>query len=726
MTTRDRFHAYLRSLRTVLLVGVLGMLVTGCGEREPAGGKSAGTAPKAVAAVDGARIEAADSEPGNWMTYGRSYDEQRFSPLDAINADNVSGLGLAWYFDLDTDRGQEATPIVVDGVMYVSTAWSKVKALDAKTGKLIWAYDPKVPGQTAVVACCDVVNRGVAVWQGRVYVGTLDGRLVALDAASGEPVWSVQTTDPDKPYTITGAPRVVKGKVLIGNGGAEFGVRGYVTAYDAGTGAQVWRFYLVPGDPAKGFESDAMAMAAKTWTGEWWKLGGGGTPWDSIIYDPGLNLVYIGGGNGSPWNQAIRSPDGGDNLFLSSVVAVNADTGEYVWHYQETPGETWDFTATQPLMLADLTIGGVKRHVIMHAPKNGFFYVLDAKTGEVVSADKFATVTWASGIDPETKRPIEAPGARYAGPAPAVIMPGPGGAHSWQPMSYNPNTGLVYIPIQDAGFAYFDDMNFKPTELGFNVGVDFGKGSMPQDPQVKKQIMSGIKGYLLAWDPVAKKAAWRVEYPGPSNGGTLTTAGNLVVEGTAGGDLDIYRADNGEQLWSMSVHTGVLAGPVSYEAGGEQYIAVPVGWGGIYALAPGEVGLLSGRLGNRSRVLAFKLGGTAALPAESPPPPLTFTPPEEKPDAETVANGKELYSRHCSACHGDAVVSGGMLPDLRATPGIDAALWKSVVIDGVRTDRGMVSFAPALSEDDVAAIRAYVIARSQESLALQQASDQAQ
>ena len=352
--------------------------------------------------VDGARIVAADSEPGNWMTYGRTYSEQRFSPLDAINADNVADLGLAWYFDLDTDRGQEATPIVVDGVMYVSTAWSKVKALDAATGKLIWAYDPKVPGQTAVYACCDVVNRGVAVWKGRVYVGTLDGRLVALDAASGEPVWSVQTTDPDKPYTITGAPRVVKDKVLIGNGGAEFGVRGYVTAYDAQTGAQVWRFYTVPGDPAKGFESDAMEQAAKTWTGEWWKLGGGGTAWDSIIYDPGLNLVYIGAGNGTPWNQAIRSPDGGDNLFLSSIVAVNADTGEYVWHYQETPGETWDFTATQPLMLADLTIGGEKRHVVMHAPKNGFFYVLDAKTGEFISGDKFATVTWASGIDPET------------------------------------------------------------------------------------------------------------------------------------------------------------------------------------------------------------------------------------------------------------------------------------------------------------------------------------
>ncbi|MGA8204955.1 MAG: PQQ-dependent dehydrogenase, methanol/ethanol family [Woeseiaceae bacterium] len=714
------------TIREISVLLALGTLLAACGERQSPGEPAAPPGADKPANVDGARIVAADSEPGNWMTYGRTYSEQRFSPLDAINADNVADLGLAWYFDLDTDRGQEATPIVVDGVMYVSTAWSKVKALDAATGKLIWAYDPMVPGKTAVVACCDVVNRGVAVWKGRVYVGTLDGRLVALDAATGEPVWSVQTTDPDKPYTITGAPRVVKGKVLIGNGGAEFGVRGYVTAYDAETGAQVWRFYLVPGDPAKGFESDAMEMAARTWTGEWWKLGGGGTAWDSIIYDPDLNLVYIGGGNGSPWNRAIRSPDGGDNLFLSSIVAVNADTGEYVWHYQETPGESWDYTATQPLMLADLTIGGETRHVIMHAPKNGFFYVLDAKTGEFISGDKFATVTWASGIDPESKRPIENPDARYAGPAPAVIVPGPGGAHSWQPMSYNPNTGLVYIPIQDAGFAYFDDMSFRKTGLGFNVGVDFGKGSMPQDPQVKKQILSGIKGYLLAWDPVAKQAAWRVEYPGPSNGGTLTTAGNLVVEGTAGGDIDIYRADNGDKLWSTHVHTGVLAGPATYEAGGEQFIALPVGWGGIYALAPGEVGLLSGRLGNHSRVLAFKLGGKAQLPTDSPPPPLTFTPPEATASDETVAKGKELYSRHCGACHGDAVVSAGMLPDLRATPGIDAALWKSVVVDGVRTDRGMVSFASVLSEDDIAAIRAYVIARAHESLAQQRAGDAAQ
>ena len=695
------------------------LVLAACGRDQAA--SDAATAPAAVpslaAAVDGARIVAADTEPGNWLTHGRTYSEQRYSPLAAIDPDSVAQLGLAWYHDLDTDRGQEATPIVVDGVMYVSTAWSKVKALNAASGELLWSYDPKVPGAKAVEACCDVVNRGVAVWKGQVFVGTLDGRLVALDAATGAPAWSVQTTDPDQPYTITGAPRVVDDKVLIGNGGAEFGVRGYVSAYDAGSGDLVWRFHTVPGDPALGFESDAMAEAAKTWTGEWWALGGGGTVWDAIVFDPELNLVYIGVGNGSPWNQAIRSPGGGDNLFLSSIVALDADTGEYAWHYQTTPGETWDYTATQPLILADLDIGGKLRKVIMQAPKNGFFYVLDRETGEFISGEKFATVSWASGIDPATGRPIENAGARYAGPAPAMVLPGPGGAHSWQPMSFNPATGLVYIPIQDAGFPYIADPDFKSTELGYNVGVDFNGASMPQIPEVKKAVFAGIKAYLLAWDPVQQAPAWRIEYPGPSNGGTLTTAGNLVVQGTAGGDLVIYRADDGKRLWSFHAQTGVLAGPVSYAVDGEQYIAVPVGWGGVFALAPGEIGLMSGRLGNKSRVLAFKLGGRAELPDASMPAPLAFDPPPANANDKTVAAGKALFHRHCATCHGDAAISAGLLPDLRASPALGDETWQSIVSGGRLSDRGMVSFAAELDPAAVEAVRAYVIARAHESIA---------
>jgi PQQ-dependent dehydrogenase (methanol/ethanol family) len=708
----------LKSPQCIVIAGIA-FLATACSDKSP---DQVDSRPVPAANVDGARISAADEEPGNWMTHGRTYSEQRFSPLKRINAENVSGLGLAWHYDLDTDRGQEATPIIVDGVMYVSTAWSKVKALNAASGELIWAYDPAVAAEKAVETCCDVVSRGVAVWKGRVYLGALDGRLIALDAATGKPDWEVQTTDPDLPYSITGAPRIFDDKVVIGNAGAEFGVRGYVSAYDTGAGEMVWRFYTVPGDPSQPFESKAMEKAAATWSGEWWKHGGGGTAWDAMVFDPKLNLLYIGVGNGSPWNQRIRSEARGDNLYLSSIVAVNADTGEYVWHYQTTPGESWDFTATQPLILADLEIGNDVRKVIMQAPKNGFFYVLDRETGELISAEPFATVNWAKGIDPKTGRPIENPGIRFRGPAAAVLMPGPGGGHNWQPMSYSPDTGLVYIPAQDAGFPYFDDENFTWTKLGFNVGVDFNKASMPQIPEVKAQILGGIEGSLLAWDPVAQKEAWRIKLAGPSNGGVLTTGGNLLVQGTAGGDLVAYRADNGDKLWSAPVQTGIIAPPVTYEVGGEQYIAIAAGWGGIYALAPGEIGLMSGRLGNKSRVLAFKLGGKAELPPATPLPPLEFAPPEATADEATVARGKYLYHRHCVVCHGDAAVSGGLLTDLRASPMIHGEPWNSVVLGGSLTSRGMVSYAAELDSADSEAIRAYIIARAHESKALAGAS----
>ncbi len=697
------------------------LLLTAC-SRGSDGDTQEEVAAPAVANVDGARIIAAGA--GDWLSHGRTYSEQRFSPLNQITADNAAELGLAWYYDLDTDRGQEATPIVVDGVMYVSTAWSKVKALDAATGELLWSYDPEVPGKKAVETCCDVVNRGVAVWKGRVYVGTIDGRLIAIDAATGEADWEVQTTDPDLPYSITGAPRAFNDKVIIGNAGAEFGVRGYVSAYDTETGEMVWRFYTVPGDPSQPFESAAMEVAATTWSGEWWKYGGGGTAWDSMIYDPEFNLVYIGVGNGAPWNRTIRSPDGGDNLYLSSIVAVDADTGAYEWHYQTTPGDTWDYTATQPLMLGELEIGGEQRKVIMQAPKNGFFYVLDRETGELLSAEPFATVTWSSGIDPETGRPIENPGARYSGPAPSLVVPGPGGAHNWQPMAYSPDTGLVYMPVRDAGFPYFDDQEYVRTRLGFNTGVDFNKASMPQDPQIKAQVLGSIKAYLQAWDPVTQSEAWRVEYAGPSNGGVLATAGNLVVQGSAGGDFIVYRADNGEKLWSHHVQTGVLAGPVAYEVDGVQYLAVAAGWGGIYALAPGEIGLMSGRLGNKSRVLAYRLGGDAELPDASVPAPLVFNPPEATADDDTVARGKYLYHRHCVVCHGDAAVSGGMLSDLRASPTIHGDAWHTVVLDGTLTEHGMVGYAAEVDRDASEAIRAYVIARAHESQALAEAAAQ--
>ena len=410
--------------------------------------------PKPTALVDAARLTA--PADGEWLSYGRTYDEQRFSPLDKIDAGNVGQLGLAWSYDLDTaHRVQESTPLVIDGVMYVTSAWSKLFALEAKSGKEIWRFDPKVPGEAGVKACCDVGNRGVAAWNGKIFLGTLDGRLIALDAATGKQLWEVMTVPAGQNYTITGAPRVFEGKVLIGNGGAELGARGFVTAYDADSGKQVWRFYTVPGDPSQPFESPALEKAAKTWKGQWWKFGGGGTVWDSIVYDPKLRLIYIGVGNGSPWNQALRSPGGGDNLYLSSIVALKVDNGEYVWHFQTTPGETWDYTATQPIILADLEIGGKPRQVLMQAPKNGYFYVIDRVTGEFISGAPYAFMNWSKGLDPKTGRPIENREARYdKSGKPAVVVPGPGGAHNWHPMSFSPLTRLAYFPVIEAGFAF--------------------------------------------------------------------------------------------------------------------------------------------------------------------------------------------------------------------------------------------------------------------------------
>ena len=502
-----------------------------------------------AAPVDGARIQAADREPGNWMSHGRSYDEQRYSPLAKIDQANVGQLGLAWTYKLDVDRGVEATPIVVDGVMFTTGAYSIVYALDARSGKLLWKYDPKVPREWAGNGCCDVVNRGVAAWKGKIYVGSFDGRLIALDAKTGKPAWTTDTViDRNRSYTITGAPRVVKDKVIIGNGGAEMGVRGYVSAYDAATGKLLWRFFTVPGDPKQPPENKAMEMAQKTWSGDAYvQQGGGGTVWDSMAYDAELDLLYIGTGNGSMWNRKVRSPGGGDNLFLSSIIALKPDSGEYVWHYQTTPGDTWDYTATQHIILADLRIKGELRKVLMQAPKNAFFYVIDRKTGELISAEKFAPSNWASHVDMKTGRPVENPEADWTKEA-RLIFPSPFGAHNWQPMSFNPKTGLVYIPMQETLILLAPDNNAKYVRKGiFNVGLQ--PFDIPEDPKGMQQVADAHKGHLLAWDPVAQKAAWDQPHVTIWNGGTLSTAGNLVFQGSADGRAVAYAADTGKKLW---------------------------------------------------------------------------------------------------------------------------------------------------------------------------------
>src|SRR6202167_1308793 len=520
------------------------------------------------AGVTDAQIVNADSQPGNWLTHGRTYNEQRFSPLKEINDHNASRLGLAWYFDLDTHRGQEATPIVVDGVMYFSTAWSKVFALNRATGARLWSYDPKVPPQWGANACCDVVNRGVAIWEGKIYVGTLDGRLIALDAATGRPVWERLTVDPRWRYTITGAPRIVKGKVIIGNGGAEFGVRGYVSAYDAQTGKLVWRFYTVPGDPSKPFEQSILAKAAKTWTGEWWKIGGGGAVWDAIVYDPELDLLYIGVGNGGPWNEKYRSPKGGANLFTCSVVALKPDTGKDVWHYQENAADEWDFDSAEQIILADIPVEGRRRKVLLHAPKNGFFYVIDRENGKLISAKPYTFINWATGMDLKTGRPIESATARYSRVDSPPIVPGPLGAHSWQPMSYSPLTGLTYIPVNEVGFNLKSPKDFEFKNLALNFGIDMVAAGMPQDPAIKKAILDSVKGKLVAWNLVRQKQAWAVERPVPWNGGTLATAGDLHFGGMLAGRFEALRADTGEKVWSFDAQTGVMAGPITYTVRG--------------------------------------------------------------------------------------------------------------------------------------------------------------
>ncbi len=659
--------------------------------------------------VDAKRVANADSEPENWLAHGRTNSEQRFSPLDQINLATVGDLGLAWYVDLDTARGQEATPIAVDGVLYSTSAWSKAQAVDAKTGRLLWQYDPEVPGIWNIRACCGVQNRGAAVWKGRVYFGALDGRLIALDAATGELEWQVNTTDQAQSYTITGAPRIADGKVIIGNGGAEYGVRGYVSAYDTDTGELLWRFYTVPGNPADGFEDETQEMAAETWTGEWWSQGGGGTAWDSFAYDPELNLVYIGTGNGSPWARSIRSPGGGDNLFLASIVAVDAETGKYAWHYQTTPGDTWDYTAVQHMVLADLEIDGRDRKVIMQAPKNGFFYVIDRATGELISADNIMPVNWATHVDLQTGRPVETPGARYDETLAAKkISPGPAGAHNWQPMSYNPETGLVYIPAKQEPLIYVLQENYEKRPIGFNIGVNTWD-PVEEFAELGPEFGTEFQSNLLAWDPVAQKEVWRIPQVGPEHGGILSTAGTLVFQGTATEELIAYNATSGEQLWSAPTQTGVLAPPITYSVDGEQYIAVVVGWGAVTANVLGVVTNPEGTNRNISRILAFKLGGTAELP----PPPERVAPPDPPDDfgsEEQIVAGASMYGRNCSICHGIYAISGGVLPDLRHSAMITTPeSFQTVVLGGALLDNGMASFAEVLSEDDAEAVRAYIV-----------------
>ena len=702
------------------LLAVLALLpLTACGHQQP------------TAATQGVTDAMIASPPeGEWLTYGLDRQETRFSPLSQISDANVKQVGLAWSADLETARGQEATPLMHDGVLYVSTAWSLVKAYDAASGKLLWSYDPKVPRDTLVRSCCDAVNRGVALYGDRVFVGTLDGRLVALDQKTGKVLFEKVVVPDQDNYTLTVAPRVVKGMVLLGASGAEYKARGYLAAYDWQSGKEVWRFNTVPGNPADGFgkegpNKDAMEKASKTWgNGKWWEMGGGGTVWDSITYDPKTNLIFFGTGNAEPWNPAANGREG-DSLYTSSVVAVDADTGAYKWHFQETPEDRWDFDSDAQITVADLTIDGKQRHVVMHAPKNGFFYLLDAATGQFINARPFATQNWTTGIDPKTGKPTINPDALYEKTGkPFTSLPGATGAHSWHAMSFSPKTGLVYIPANNVVQAYAAaGKDWKPTALGYQVGLDVGATSLPADKATRASVMAMTNGELLAWDPVAGKPAWRVPHVGPWNGGTLATAGNLVFQGTAQGSLNAYSADKGTPLWSFPTQSGVIAPPMTYSIRGEQYVAVLVGWGGSYAVSAGLLSGKSGNIRNISRLMVFKLGGKAQLPPPPSQDKLPLDPPPFTGKPEQVARGLSLYGQYCLVCHGDAAISGGINPDLRHSQYIAAPEGiRAVVMDGVLMQaehpKGMVSFKTVLTADDAEAIRQYLIKRANEDKAL--------
>jgi quinohemoprotein ethanol dehydrogenase len=664
-----------------------------------------GCARSRVVVVDDAALRAADADPANWITYGRTYSEQRFSRLQQVDEQTVSRLGLAWSFDLGTLRGLESTPLVNDGVLYATSAWSLVYAFDARTGRLLWQYDPHVPKDHSKFVCCDVVNRGVALYRGRVYVGTLDGRLIALDAKTGAVVWEVQTTPKDGQYAITGAPRIAKGRVIIGNAGSEYAVRGYVSAYDAETGNLIWRTYTVPGDPSKPFESEAMRRAAATWSGEWWKAGGGGTVWDAIVYDPELDFVYFGTGNGSPWYDRLRSK--GDDLYIASIVALRADNGEQVWHYQTTPGDNWDYDATQPLMLATLTIEGQQRRVLMQANKNGFFYELDRETGKLISARPYAEINWATGID-SNGRPIETAASRQLKDA-TIVRPSTQGAHNWHPLSFNPVTGLVYMGVLDATTIQAVAPGWKINLHDQTTGLD----RTYRGPVREQWLKMKPSGRLVAWDPVAQHEVWHVEHPDPGSGGTLSTAGNLVFQGRADGKLRAYRATDGKVLWEFDCGIGIMAPPMTYQVGGIQYIAVLAGWGGGEVLSNRATG--KGKVGP-GKLLSFSLGGSATLPHYErvvPPVPIpTFHLAASPPEIE---NGRALFATFCARCHGAEVVSGGSVPDLRFAAAPTHEMFEAIVRGGARREFGMPSFSEDLTSPQVRLIHAYVLDRARES-----------
>lgn len=655
-------------------------------------------------------VASTDQDNLDWRGVGLDATEQRFSQATKIDTQNVAQMGLAWWLELPGEAGLEATPLAVDGVLYFTGGLGVVYAVDAVSGKRLWTYDPEAgPRMTVKVALMYPVNRGLAYDGGKLYLATRDGRMIAIDAKTGKPDWTTPFFLPNDRSTSTGAPRIAGDLVLIGNSGAESNARGYITAFDAKTGKIAWRFFTVPPAPGEKPENSAMEMAAKTWPKDGTKYGGGGTVWNSIVYDKKFDQILIGTGNGSPYLGKARGTDQGmDNLFLDSLVAVDAKTGKYKWHYQHTPGEVWDYKSTADIILADLKIDGKDRSVAMQAPSNGFFYVVDRSDGKLISAEKYAKVTWAERIDLKTGRPIEIPGARYE-KAPAIIYPGSFGGHNWQAMSFNPQTGLVYFPSTQFGVKFYHDANEeaalpKKQSSLMNLGVFYDPYVDPKDPH-------DGKGALIAWDPVKQKAVWTNWQESFFNGGTVTTAGNLVFQGDAKGQIAAYDATNGKKLWSFDAQMGIMAAPISFTVKGKQYVSVLAGYGG-----GGTDGLATDKAVwsyyAPRRLLTFAIGGTAKLPPQTVPRSLAKTEivdvQGQQLDPKMAAKGEYIWYFSCIACHGNRAEARGGAPDLRASAAAaDLNTFKAILKQNVLVSRGMPRFDD-LSDTDMENLYQYI------------------